>query len=204
MEGRPVEREVTIEVIVLHPTEVPIPPPRIDYFGAGPPRIERGGVSTLEWSTSDAEEVEIIGIGRVPLSGSRRVSPTETTTYILIARNELDRTLERSVTVEVERFRVMEAYLEVDPSNYIGFCPREINFRGNITVNGRGTVRYTFIRSDGVTTSERILEFNGPGSEEVENSWELDDDYEGWQKIAILSPNEMESNQANFTFRCGE
>lgn len=93
-EGNRVEREVTVEVIKIEP-------PSIHYFAAEPSVIEKGGYSTLSWSTSNAEEVEITGIGEVSLSGERNVRPEVTTTYTLIAKNEEGNSVERDVTVGV-------------------------------------------------------------------------------------------------------
>ena len=93
-EGNRVEREVTVEVIKIEP-------PIIHYFEAEPSVIREGGHSTLSWVTTNAEEVEIAGIGGVSLSGERDVGPEGTTTYTLIAKNEEGNTVEREVTVEV-------------------------------------------------------------------------------------------------------
>lgn len=76
-------------------------PPKIDYLKAIPEAVEKGKSSTLEWSTSSVKEVEISDVGKVELSGSKTVSPTETTTYTLIARNEEGRAVERRVTIVV-------------------------------------------------------------------------------------------------------
>jgi hypothetical protein len=53
-------------------------------FSATPDTIPPGGSSTLAWTTTDATSASIDnGIGAVDLSGSRAVSPTSETTYIL-------------------------------------------------------------------------------------------------------------------------
>ncbi len=64
-------------------------PPVINSFTNEPSNIAAGGGSTLSWSVSGATEVTIEpGIGPVPLTGSRTVYPTTTTTYTLEAGNE--------------------------------------------------------------------------------------------------------------------
>lgn len=63
-------------------------PPIIEYFEVIAQTEDKGGKRTLIWETSNAKEVEISGIGKVELSGSRGVNPLETTTYRLIAKNE--------------------------------------------------------------------------------------------------------------------
>jgi peptidoglycan-associated lipoprotein len=63
--------------------------PTITEFVAEPSSIERGQSSTLRWSVTDATTVSIDqNIGTVPSSGSRRVFPTESTTYTLTATGE--------------------------------------------------------------------------------------------------------------------
>ncbi len=58
----------------------------ISNFGAGPAIIEPGGSSVLNWGVSGADDVTIEpGIGAVSSNGSLSVSPSETTTYKLIA-----------------------------------------------------------------------------------------------------------------------
>lgn len=62
--------------------------PRIVTFAGNPATIDRGQSTTLTWSVENADTVTISGgIGTVAASGSRQVSPTETTTYTLTARN---------------------------------------------------------------------------------------------------------------------
>ena len=186
--------------------EVGIPTPTIHRFSANPLSMTRGQRSTLSWETSNAEIVRIEpGIGDVSASDSRTVLPEETTTYTLIARNEEGKTVEGKVTVEVivpPEFSVTEMFLEAIPPSYEGDCPTTVRFRGKIYANGRGTVRYTFIRSDGATRPEHTLNFEAAGSRNVSNTWQLGHNYSGWQAIRIFSPKKMESNQARFQVRC--
>jgi peptidoglycan-associated lipoprotein len=82
--------------------EAPPPPkPLITSFTAEPRSIERGQSSTLNWATSNATDITIDqGIGAVQSSGSRTVSPANTTTYTLTA-NGPGGSDSRTVTVEV-------------------------------------------------------------------------------------------------------
>ncbi len=63
------------------------PEVRILSFLASPTNIMAGEVSTLSWRTENADQVTISELGNVERSGSAPVSPTETTTYRLTARN---------------------------------------------------------------------------------------------------------------------
>lgn len=59
----------------------------INSFTAEPSTIVRGESSTLRWSVSNATEVTIDnGIGTVPATGSRQVSPSQNTTYRMAAK----------------------------------------------------------------------------------------------------------------------
>lgn len=61
------------------------PPPTV-IFSADPPAIQAGQGTTLSWSTTYAQTVEIDqNIGTVDLSGTRTISPGQTTTYTLTA-----------------------------------------------------------------------------------------------------------------------
>jgi len=69
--------------------ELPKNPPVINSFSANPSEIFKGESSTLSWNVSNATKVKIDhGIGVVALTGSKEVSPNETTTYTLTASND--------------------------------------------------------------------------------------------------------------------
>jgi peptidoglycan-associated lipoprotein len=53
---------------------------------ANPAAINPGENSTLTWRTTDATDVSIDGIGPVPSSGTKNVSPKQSTDYHLVAR----------------------------------------------------------------------------------------------------------------------
>lgn len=80
---------------------VTVMPTTVDGFSADPPGpVRRGTPVTLRWSTQFASSCAIDqGVGEVPLSGDRVVTPAQTTVYTLTAAG-LDPQA-RSVTVEV-------------------------------------------------------------------------------------------------------
>jgi peptidoglycan-associated lipoprotein len=53
---------------------------------AEPTVINAGDQVTLSWHTTDADSVSIDGIGILPSAGVKTVTPTQTTTYHLVAR----------------------------------------------------------------------------------------------------------------------
>ncbi len=55
---------------------------------ATPTVISAGDQVQLSWHTTDATSISIDGIGDVPSSGVKTVTPTESTTYHLVARGE--------------------------------------------------------------------------------------------------------------------
>jgi hypothetical protein len=78
----------TSEVSETITVTVERPDVRILRFLSTPTNITAGEATTLSWETRNATEVSISGIGAVALNGSTSVSPTETTTYTLTAKNQ--------------------------------------------------------------------------------------------------------------------
>jgi hypothetical protein len=81
-------------------------------------------------------------------------------------------------------------------------CPQTVKFKGSIMMDGPGTVKYTFLRSDGASSPVHTLNFSEAGSKDVSNTWALGKSYAGYQKLKILSPNVWETDAANFDLRC--
>lgn len=62
------------------------PPPSVDAsLSATPSTIQKGQSIELAWQTSNAESVSIDGLGTLPATGTRTVTPDESTTYTLRA-----------------------------------------------------------------------------------------------------------------------
>ena len=57
-------------------------------IAAQPTAISAGDQVTLVWKTTDATSVSIDGIGDVPTSGTKTVTPTTSTNYHLVAKGE--------------------------------------------------------------------------------------------------------------------
>ncbi len=72
----------------------PPPPPAMNApaptatIGASPSVVAAGQASALTWHTTDATDVSIDGIGKVPSSGTQTVNPTVSTNYHLVARGD--------------------------------------------------------------------------------------------------------------------
>src|ERR1700727_2105148 len=55
-------------------------------ISVNPNSIQAGQSASLTWQTSNATDVSIDGIGAVQANGSQSVSPTDSTTYHLVAK----------------------------------------------------------------------------------------------------------------------
>ncbi|MDE2925394.1 MAG: hypothetical protein OXT71_03245 [Acidobacteriota bacterium] len=126
------------------------PPPTVT-LSASPAAIEQGGSSTLTWSSTNAVSATLTpGIGSVPTSGSRTVSPTATTTYRITVQDGAGRTAAAEATVTVTAApqgdrAVLVALYEatdgpnwVDADNWVTEAPLGDWF--GVTVDGQGRV----------------------------------------------------------------
>jgi peptidoglycan-associated lipoprotein len=64
------------------------PPAPTAMLTANPNSIIAGQASTLTWNTDFATDISIDGIGKVDPRGSMKVTPSESTTYRLVAKND--------------------------------------------------------------------------------------------------------------------
>jgi len=68
------------------PPPAPAPTAPTATLAANPSVIQQGQWSVLTWQTSDANGITIAGLGALPPSGSRSITPSESTTYTLVAK----------------------------------------------------------------------------------------------------------------------
>jgi hypothetical protein len=212
--GQVVSVRITIPgapVLTATPTVTPIVgcsgTPTIAFFNADSTTISVGGSTTLRWgAVTNAETVDLDqGIGGVaagPSGGSQTVSPASTTTYTMTAHCGSN-TATRQVTITVS-FGVTSVSANSDSVSYSGSCSpkKTVNFSGSITVNAAGTVTYRWEKSDGSSTASQNLNFSGAGSQTVTDTWDLTAKNSGWEKLHVLTPNDVTSNQANYSVTC--
>ena len=67
-------------------TPPPTPPAPTASLAASPNVIQQGQTTTLSWQTTNSTDIIIAGLGAVPTSGSRSVTPNASTTYTLEAK----------------------------------------------------------------------------------------------------------------------
>jgi peptidoglycan-associated lipoprotein len=68
------------------PPPPPAPPAPTASLSANPNTLDKGQSTTLTWQTTNADTVSIDGIGAVDASGSKQVTPADSTTYHLVAK----------------------------------------------------------------------------------------------------------------------
>jgi peptidoglycan-associated lipoprotein len=68
------------------PPPPPPPPAPTASLSASPNTLQKGESTTLSWQTTNATDISIDGIGPVNASGSRQVTPADSTTYHLVAK----------------------------------------------------------------------------------------------------------------------
>ena len=88
---------------------------------------------------------------------------------------------------------------------YNGACPTTITFVGEIMVDGPCTVTYKWVRSDGAEGPVETEVFNDAGAIQLSDTWTLGGSgwsTTAWERIDILTPAPMQSNEAEFTLNC--
>lgn len=84
------------------PTPPPPPPPApTASIGASPSAIVSGQSSTLTWTTSNATQVTITGLGTVAASGSRSVAPGRSSDYTVTATGAQGASAQASTRITV-------------------------------------------------------------------------------------------------------
>lgn len=68
------------------PPPPPPPPQPTATISVSPESVQKGQSATITWSTQNANEVNIDGVGKVDAQGSQSVTPTDSTTYHLTAK----------------------------------------------------------------------------------------------------------------------
>ena len=105
-------------------------------------------------------------------------------------------------------FQALGVTAAVAPTSSVACSPTQttFNFSATITTNATGTVTYKWERSDGAIASEKTEVFSEAGSKTVSTTWTITrtsgQTYNGWQRVKILFPNSITSNEANFTVSC--
>jgi hypothetical protein len=100
-------------------------------------------------------------------------------------------------------FAVSSVVTKVNRADYSGPCPGTFDFSAQITATDSGVVVYRWERSDGWQSPLALVEFTSAGDQTITSSWSPDTHGSFWQRMHVLSPNEILSGQASFTNQCG-
>ena len=68
------------------PTPPPAPPAPTATLAASPNIIQQGQTTVLSWQTTNSTDIRIAGLGDVPASGSKSLTPDSSTTFTLVAK----------------------------------------------------------------------------------------------------------------------
>ena len=205
--------------------------PAFTHFEANPSSITSGQSTKLEWGpVTNGATGELVGsvvltpgnFGEVGSPGSRQVSPTSTTIYTLTATG-CGGTATKSVTVVVPIIgtpipipppappgggswsgppKVTSVVVSASP--YTGPCPKTLVWTASITVDGPCTVTYKWERHDGAIGQVETLVFSAAGTKTVSDTWMVwvGNNATYWERVRILTPLPMLSNQADLIFTC--
>ena len=225
----PASVQTPAQTPIQQPTQQSNTPPAVAAFTGVPAAINAGSSATLLWTVANATSVSIDqNVGIVPIAGTVAVSPAATTTYTLNAVNAYG-TSTATATVTVNstsvpttvnpyttpypsptlpppnsaNFAITNVLATVDSPSYSGPCPKTLTFTAIITANGPGTATYGWERSDGSPGLHHGITFSAAGSQTVTETWQLGATYTGWEQLHVFNPNNIISNQANFTLNCG-
>lgn len=141
---------------------------QIVFFVANPQTIRAGEASQLSWRVLNADTVEITEVGRVASQGTSSVSPRQTTTYRLTARNAIsEENATVTVTVQAQNARFLTCF--ISPTNILAGETATISYQtenadrvsiapgiGNVAPNGTVNVNPT-------QTTTYTLTATGPG-----------------------------------------
>jgi hypothetical protein len=95
----------------------------------------------------------------------------------------------------------------VNPKSFSGDCPAELKFTGTIFVSRHPvSVTYEWERSDGARSGRKTIEIRSAG-QGVSETWKLGARGETktvWEKLHVLAPTGISSNEATVQVRCSK
>ncbi len=105
---------------------------------------------------------------------------------------------------EAQQYTVTKVVAIAKPSTYLGPCPTTIEFVGTIFVSRPGRVEYRWERSDGAMGPREFVDIRSAGKG-VTTTWQVGTprrSFNGWQKLHVLAPTGIISNQASIQIKC--
>ena len=120
---------------------------------ASPATILPGEASTISWSSENARSVEVVGVGTFAPVGSTVVTPTQTTTYTLIARGDgLEATCSTTVAMQTGNRPIITSF-KAEPTEIVEGDKSTLSW----VVQGASTVAITGISSTATSGSGDVM-----------------------------------------------
>lgn len=138
--------------------------PTITFFKAEPEAISTGQPVVLSWSTTEALNVEISAVGKVPSTGNRIVTPVTGMEYVLTATNSAGATSARaqvqvtSLSSNKPELVITDFWIEGDRAQY--------KIRNIAEVQAKPSTTYLYI--DGNYRDSSRVEVLAPGQERAQ------------------------------------
>jgi hypothetical protein len=111
-------------------------------------------------------------------------------------------TTDSTASATSSAFAISTATVAVDNSALTVACPSSVTFTATITSNKDGVIAYKWERSDGSATATQTLTFPNATSLTAVNTWPVTSTTSGWQRLHVVTPNDVSSNAVNFTVTC--
>jgi hypothetical protein len=102
----------------------------------------------------------------------------------------------------VAGIRVTAASAGVDIASFSGSCPKRMTFTGTISASEAGQVTYKWERHDGSATPIETMTFNAGSTQTTSTAWDVSPSTTGWQRLHVLTPNDLTSNDARIVVTC--
>jgi len=123
---------------------IPQPYIYVTYFDVSPSPINAGEEGTLHWNVTGANSVVIDnGIGEVPPYGKATLTPKETTTYTLTAKNETrnvkatTKLVVNSPSVKITQLSTIPVLSALDSAELLKHLGQDVDITGKVTYTGR-------------------------------------------------------------------
>ena len=171
------------------------PPVTMEFSGSistdGP------GTVTYRWERSDGvfsptESKIFYGAYHQTVSYSWKVSSSGNYWVRLhtLTPNKVD-SISFSVNITCKTALVTDVKATASPASGSWKCPASLKFSYSITTDGPCTVKYVWIRSDGITSSESTTTFSSAGTKTLNYTWKVTESGEYWVQLYTTTPNTM-------------
>jgi hypothetical protein len=175
------------------------PPPFTMDFSASI-TTDGAGTVTYYWERSDGEKsstknIRFYGAYSQGVDYSWKVSKSGNYWIRLhtLTPNKID-SISFSVNVICQPFLVTDVETTGGSASGSYNCPCSLKFSASITTDGACTVKYVWVRSDGITSPVKSITFSSTETKTVDYTWKITESGEYWAQLYIVSPNAIEAS----------